>query len=164
MARLTISGKMVNRPAGGDARRNSGARRKMYKNILIPIAGDVPERTDRAIAIAHAIKSEGGSVTLLHVTERIPSYVESYIPQDVRERGHKDTVAMLEAIETRAADPIKHAVTTGHGGQSIVEFATDHDVDCIVINSHRPEFQDVFFGSTAAYVVRHAPCAVHVLR
>lgn len=136
----------------------------MYKNILIPIAGDVAARTDAAIAVAHAIKAEGASITLLHVTERIPAYVESYIPDDVRERGHQDTVDMLKAIEARNADPLKHVVKVGHGGQSIVEYAADHGIDCIVIGSHRPEFQDVIFGSTAAYVVRHAPCAVHVLR
>ncbi len=136
----------------------------MYKNILIPIAGDVPERTDKALAVAHAIKADGAMITLLHVTERIPAFVEGYIPQDIRDRGHQDAVAMLQAIEARASDPIKHVVTIGHGGQSIVEFAADHGIDCIVINSHRPELQDVIFGSTAAYVVRHAPCAVHVLR
>jgi len=136
----------------------------MYKHILIPIAGDVVARTDQAIAIAHAIKAEGATITLLHVTERIPSFVETYIPQDIRDRGHQDAVDMLKAIEARSADPIQHAVVVGHGGQSIIEFANDHGIDCIVINSHRPELQDVFFGSTAAHVVRHAPCAVHVLR
>lgn len=136
----------------------------MYKNILIPIAGDEAARTDKAIAVAHAIKDADASITLLHVTERIPSFVESYIPQDIRDRGHKDAVDMLKAIEARSSDPIKHVVTVGHGGQSIVDFAADHGIDCIVISSHRPELQDVVFGSTAAYVVRHAPCAVHVLR
>jgi nucleotide-binding universal stress UspA family protein len=33
-----------------------------------------------------------------------------------------------------------------------------------VIASHRPGMADLLIGSTAAQVVRHAPCAVHVLR
>ncbi|MFT4795215.1 MAG: nucleotide-binding universal stress UspA family protein [Paracoccaceae bacterium] len=136
----------------------------MYNNILIPIVGDVAERTDKALAVVHAIKTDGATVTLLHVTEQIPSFVESYVPQDIRDRGHQDAIDMLVAIEARTADPIKHAVIVGHGGQSIVRFAADHGMDCIVIGSHQPEFQDVLFGSTAAYVVRHASCAVHVLR
>ena len=36
--------------------------------------------------------------------------------------------------------------------------------DCIVIGSHKPGLIDYLLGSTAARVVRHAPCAVHVLR
>ena len=38
------------------------------------------------------------------------------------------------------------------------------DTDCVVIASHRPGLQDYLLGSTAARVVRHAACSVHVLR
>ena len=37
-------------------------------------------------------------------------------------------------------------------------------VDLIVLASHRPEFTDVIWGSTAGHVVRHVSCAVHVQR
>ena len=36
--------------------------------------------------------------------------------------------------------------------------------DLIIIASHKPGFQDYFLGSTAAKVVRHAPCSVLVVR
>jgi len=39
-----------------------------------------------------------------------------------------------------------------------------HAVDLIVIASHRPGLKDYFLGSTAGRVVRHSPCAVHVIR
>ncbi len=42
--------------------------------------------------------------------------------------------------------------------------AVAHAVDCIVIGSHKPGLSDYLLGSTAARVVRHAPCAVHVYR
>ena len=38
------------------------------------------------------------------------------------------------------------------------------DIECIVMGSHKPGFSDYLLGSTAARVVRHAPCAVHVYR
>ncbi|WP_170501927.1 universal stress protein, partial [Ruegeria atlantica] len=37
-------------------------------------------------------------------------------------------------------------------------------IDCIVLASHKPGMKDFFLGSTAALVVRHARCSVHVLR
>ncbi|WP_371932559.1 universal stress protein [Pararhizobium sp. IMCC21322] len=46
----------------------------------------------------------------------------------------------------------------------MVEYAESNGVDCIIIASHRPGLQDYFLGSTAARVVRHAHCAVHVIR
>jgi nucleotide-binding universal stress UspA family protein len=52
----------------------------------------------------------------------------------------------------------------GHIGRTIADYAAEAAVDCIVIGSHRPGLTDYFLGSTAARVVRHAPCAVHVLR
>lgn len=55
-------------------------------------------------------------------------------------------------------------VVEGHVYRSIIEFAQQHDVDCIVLGSHKPEFSDYLLGSTASNVVRHAPCAVHVNR
>ena len=55
-------------------------------------------------------------------------------------------------------------IIKGHSGRSIVDVAKDIHADCIVIGSHKPGLIDYLLGSTAARVVRHAPCAVHVLR
>jgi len=42
--------------------------------------------------------------------------------------------------------------------------ATEAGTGCIVIGSHKPGLRDYLLGSTAAKVVRHAACAVHVKR
>ena len=55
-------------------------------------------------------------------------------------------------------------VVDGHSARTILDYAEEHGVDCIVMASHRPDITDYFLGSTAARVVRHAACAVHVLR
>ena len=62
------------------------------------------------------------------------------------------------------ADDVDIAVVSGHAGRTILDFAGEQGIDCIVMNSHRPDLTDYFLGSTAARVVRHARCAVHVLR
>jgi nucleotide-binding universal stress UspA family protein len=73
--------------------------------------------------------------------------------------------AAAEALkgEVGSAD-VRTVAVTGHSARSILDYAEAHDVDCIVIASHRPGLQDFFLGSTAARVVRHATCAVHVVR
>jgi len=141
----------------------AGGGKIMYKNILVPIALDHARDTGRALEVARRLLSEGGVITALKVIEEIPAYVANYLPQ-----GH--AAALEEEIQTElkaelggVAD-VKAVVMRGHAGQSIVDYAQAHDVDCIVIASHRPGVQDYLIGSTAARVVRHATCAVHVIR
>jgi len=59
---------------------------------------------------------------------------------------------------------VEPVTLVGHAGRTIVDYATETGIDCIVIGSHKPGLNDYFLGSTSARVVRHAPCAVHVLR
>ena len=136
----------------------------MYRNILVAIADDERERTDEALALAAAIGAKDARVTLLHVLEAIPPFALSHIPEEARANRRSDAEAMLRGIAERTALPVEAVVKTGHGGHTIVEYAGEAGTDCILLNSHRPALQDIFFGSTAAHVVRHAPCAVHVLR
>ena len=49
-------------------------------------------------------------------------------------------------------------------GRAITEYADTHGIDCIALASHQPGMKDFFWGSTATLDVRHAHCAVHVLR
>ncbi|GMG83513.1 hypothetical protein LNKW23_27260 [Paralimibaculum aggregatum] len=136
----------------------------MYNNLLIPIAEDHGTETDRVLAIAAALQGDGAAVTLLHVIEEIPQMALVHIPPEVLERSRTDAHDMLAGVAARFDGAPRTALQGGHGGRSIVDYAETHGIDCIVMRSHRPEFQDVFFGSTAAHVVRHAPCSVHVLR
>jgi nucleotide-binding universal stress UspA family protein len=135
----------------------------MYKHVLVPVAFDTGRDTKRSIEIAEAIADNDATITALHVVEEVPSYVAQYLPE-----GQMDAnITEIEEILTKnlvGHDRIKVRVIEGHAGHSIVDYATDNDIDCIVIASHRPGFQDYFLGSTAARVVRHAPCSVHVVR
>ncbi|NNE53363.1 MAG: universal stress protein [Sulfitobacter sp.] len=135
----------------------------MYKNILIPVAPDHAHPLTEALEIARAIAAEGATITALSVVESIPDYVRQYLPEN---QLHDNAERIMTALEEDIADEegVQADVIIGHAGKSILEYAEKHGKDCIVIASHRPEFQDYFLGSTAARVVRHAPCAVHVLR
>lgn len=135
----------------------------MYKNILIPVASDHDPETDKALEVARRLASEGATITALTVVEAIPEYIVSQLPQGQIEKN-------LEAVETGlhgeldGAGDVKVAVVSGHSGRTILDWAEEHGVDCIVMASHRPDLSNYFLGSTASRVVRHAQCAVHVLR
>ena len=135
----------------------------MYSNILVPIALDnEDDRVAEAIAIAKVLASDGAKITLLHVVEAVPSYAISYISADILTATRKG----IEAEMARLASEIgaNSVVIEGHSGRSILDYAEDHASDLIVIASHRPGMQTLLLGSTATHVVRHAQCAVHVLR
>ncbi|SMH32787.1 universal stress protein [Maritimibacter sp. HL-12] len=135
----------------------------MYKNILVPVAFETGRDTMKSIEIAEAIAGADGRVTALHVVEEVPTYVAQYLPEGQMAANIKEIEDIL-AERLGGHDRIAVKVIEGHAGHSIVDYASEHNCDCIVIASHRPGLQDLFLGSTAARVVRHAPCSVHVVR
>ena len=73
------------------------------------------------------------------------------------------TFTELDAMAAKFGQA-KGLVVEGHSGRTILDFAEDNGIDLIVVASHRPGMGDMLLGSTATQVVRHANCAVHVLR
>lgn len=135
----------------------------MYNHILIPVAFDGDHPTDPAIEIARNLVAQGGKVTFLHVMEAMPSYAINHIPKNYAEESRLAVQAALDEKATGFGNA-KGVLVTGHGGRTILDWAAKRDVDLIIIASHRPGLSDYFLGSTAARVVRHATCGVHVLR
>lgn len=135
----------------------------MYSHILVPVAYDHDQDEGQLLDVARRLCRDGGKVTFLHVMEEIPSYAISYMPEDFRDEARESIHADLE--QRAASFPNADArVVIGHAGRTIVEYAEEHGVDLVVMNSHRPGIGDFFLGSTAARVVRHAKCSVHVIR
>lgn len=134
----------------------------MYKKILVPMAldhGISPE----TLSIAGCLLKEGGEIIALHVYEALQGSVAAYVEKSVVEEG---IARARQQIAEKTADipGLNAKVITGHSYRSIIDFASANDIDCIVIGSHRPGLSDYLLGSTAARVVRHAGCAVHVYR
>lgn len=135
----------------------------MYKNILVPVVFDENHDNHRTFEIARALATKDAKFTVVHVMETIPNYATAEIPDDVLKKARAGIETSL--IETAKVLPgASPKLISGHAGSAIVDYASKNNIDCIVIASHRPEFSDIFLGSTAARVVRHAQCAVHVLR
>ena len=135
----------------------------MYKNILVAIALDHSPDSNKAIEVARLLAEDDAMITALHVIEEVPAYVANLIPDEVLVGRRPEAETELKA-ELGGLKDVTPVVVRGHAGRTIVEYAADSEVDCIVMSSHRPGLQDYFLGSTAQRVVRHAACAVHVLR
>ena len=135
----------------------------MYKNILVPVSFEADRNAREALSVAQSLCADGGKISLLHVMEHLPQYATEYLPPDHLEKARTDISSGLTALSESVKDA-EVVVVEGHSARTILDYANEAGSDCIIIASHRPGMQDFFLGSTAARVVRHAKCAVHVVR
>lgn len=134
----------------------------MYRKILVPMALDHGVSSD-TLKIAQALSSDGATIIALHVYEAPQGSVAAFLSEEAQ----KEAVARARAdlvAKTAHLDGVQVEMVIGHTYRSIIDYAAEQDVECIVMGSHKPGFSDYLLGSTAARVVRHAPCAVHVYR
>ena len=141
----------------------------MYNTILLPLALD-QGHGHRAMEIARRLRSQGGKIVVVHVLDKIPGFASYYMspdkekmPADIEKEIHESAKrAIAERIGSEK--DAEAVVLTGHPGRTITDYAEKIGADCIIVGSHKPEMKDFFLGSTAARIMRYAPCSVHVLR
>lgn len=135
----------------------------MYHNILVPISFDEDRDVSGPLKLAKLLATPDATITFLHVIEHIPNYAVSYMPQNYLHEARIAIQGRLDDV-ARGIPNAKGVLIEGHSGRSILDWADANAVDLIIVASHRPEMKDLLLGSTAAQVVRHAACAVHVVR
>ncbi|MET4102087.1 universal stress protein F [Roseovarius sp. MBR-78] len=135
----------------------------MYAHVLVPVSFDAERDSAGALALARLLAGDDGHISLLHVIEQVPAYAASYLPAGYQNDARHTIETRLAEMAEALPDASAHVVS-GHSARTILDWAESHKPDCIVIASHRPGMQDLLLGSTAAKVVRHATCAVHVIR
>lgn len=134
----------------------------MYQKIVLALSLE-HGFAEKAIKVARALKDEGGEIIAIHVYEPMSGSASTYVSEEAVASAlqhAKDALA-----ERVAGHPdIKSELVKGHSGRTINDYAEKVGADCIIIGSHKPGLRDFLLGSTAARVVRHSECAVHVLR
>lgn len=135
----------------------------MYSNIIVPLAFDEDHNPDAALNVTRALAAPGARVTLVHVMADVPGFAISYMPEGYAQDLRRTIQAQLDGL---AAEFEQGAgvIRQGHAANEILELIDEIGADCVVIASHRPGMSDYLIGSTAARVVRHAPCSVMVMR
>jgi nucleotide-binding universal stress UspA family protein len=116
-----------------------------------------------ALEMARRMRAENGTIIALHVLEPVPGFASNFLPPDHESQLRATAESAIRERVGEQADA-KVVVLSGYPGRTITEYAKEVGADCIIVGSHKPELQDYLLGSTAARVVRHAPCSVHVLR
>lgn len=144
-------------------------------SILVPVdfsdTADVALRYGRELAknfgsTLHVLHAVGGAVTLgaMPATGIYPGEIASVVVEleaDARVRLHKLAEAQREGgVEVREV-----VVTAINPAQAIISYATDHDIDLVVIGTHgRGAVAHFLLGSVTERVVRSAPCPVLTVR
>ncbi|MCE8509776.1 universal stress protein [Ruegeria pomeroyi] len=134
----------------------------MYHRILVALSLE-HGISERALENARALAAEGASIRAVHVIEPPNPAVRAYLDADLVAKARADAEARLRArvADAPGGEPV---LLSGHSSRALTEYATDMGIDLIIVGSHRPGLSDYFLGTTAARVVRHAPCTVMVLR
>ncbi|MFC6961372.1 universal stress protein [Halocatena marina] len=137
-------------------------------SVLIPLDGS--EQSDRALA--HATETiPTKSVTLMTVIDPssgfstgagTPGAAEVWYESE-KKRVKVRLSNAREQVETAGLE-VETVVETGRPAPAIVEYATTHDIDQIVMGSHgRKGVSRLLLGSVAEAVVRRSPVPVTVV-
>ncbi|MEW6213973.1 MAG: universal stress protein [Nitrospirota bacterium] len=141
------------------------------KSILFPT--DFSEGSSHALQYAvDMTRRYGAKLYLVHVIYDIAKATGWYVPhvstdelyKDMEE-GAKKEIARYGLEELRGLKNIERHVLKGVPYEEIVRFANENRIELIVMGTlGRKGIERVLFGSTAAQVVRYAPCPVLTVR
>jgi nucleotide-binding universal stress UspA family protein len=141
------------------------------KRILFPT--DFSEGSSIALEYAMDMaKRYSAKLYIVHVIYDVVKAAGWYVPhvsidemyKDL-EKGAQKEIERFGLEELRSLKGIERSVIRGVPHEAIVKFAKENKVDIIVMGTHgRKGVGRILFGSTAAQVVRFAPCPVLTVR
>jgi len=141
----------------------------MYKSILFPV--DLEHTAEAKKALQLAIDEARRSKAKLTIMTAAPGFgmpiVASYFEASAVSDALKEVARHLKQyVDDSVPDDIdSHAVVVeGHPGELILKQAQQDAVDLIVIPAQHTKVENLFLGSVAAQVVRHATCTVTVVK
>lgn len=140
-----------------------------FKNILCPVDFSTCSR-NALTAATELARSSDAALTIVHVWQP-PLYgaPEAMMPGDVIQQMAQDaerTLADWEASAKAAGiKTAKSTMVTGAPWNEIMRLAEATHADLVVMGTHgRTGLKHALIGSVAERVVRHARCAVLVIR
>ncbi|MCC6303612.1 MAG: universal stress protein [Rhodobacteraceae bacterium] len=136
----------------------------MYKSILVGVDIGHMDLARTLVTRARALCEPGGRIFLVYVLEDIPAYIAAEIPRETLDTRRNDAHFDLKTLATEMGGGFETEVRSGAAAAGILDAAEEHEVELIMLASHRPDLRDYFIGSTASRVVRHAQCSVLIAR
>jgi Kef-type K+ transport system membrane component KefB/nucleotide-binding universal stress UspA family protein len=144
------------------------ATQRDIRRVLVPVSGSELSISAAEFGIELA-KSLNATVTCLFVTES--EAVELYgdttqsgkkIQSNVSNEIESTLKELSEALDVEFASMLVQ--TSSHPAQAAILTAQQNDIDLIVLGAEPKLGKTLFFGHTINYILRHAPCAVAVLK
>ena len=144
--------------------------RALFRKILVPV--DFSRCSAQGVAIARALAKEFDSqLFLLHSIDlHYYSANSKYLLYDyppllaAAETAARQQMKELVAAVAQEGIAVDSTLENGHVGEQICVRARELRVELIVTSTHgRTGVKHALLGSTAEYVVRHAPCPVLVV-
>lgn len=136
----------------------------MYSKILVPVDLSHEDVGEKILKIGKNLCNDDGEIIVMHVVPDIPTYVDTFVPPQIRQETIDQSVKDLSALMKNNDIKGRVEVLVGIPHIRILDEARNLSPDLIIIGSHRPGLQDYFLGSTASRIVRHAACSVLVDR
>jgi nucleotide-binding universal stress UspA family protein len=139
-----------------------------FQRILVAVDTEpiAAHAADVGVGLANAI---GASLAFIHVVDPSAAVApDSGVPaSELMAQAEQDGKRLLAGFRQRASSTVAalEFVTVGKPATEIVKTAAEWSADLIVIGSHgRGGVSRALLGSVAEAVMRHAPCAVLVIR
>lgn len=140
----------------------------MSHKLLVPIDLDHDAVLDSVLSAAlNQAGISGAPVCLMTVVSNLEAGAYPYVNTDYIRKLVSEAQARLEKIgRDYLGDRCQWVAktVTGSVASQIIHVADEEDIDLIVMASHDPRFSDIFFGSIADQVVRHAHHSVLIIR
>jgi nucleotide-binding universal stress UspA family protein len=142
----------------------------MIQLSTVLVAFDFGRASQKALAYGQNLtRALGGRLHVLHVTDVIATTAAQFYPAaagDPEDRALSLARQHLHGFLAQTDIKAETAVRIdGSAADAIVDYARTIHADLIIVGTHgRDGVSRLLMGSVAEHVVRHAPCAVLVVR
>ena len=139
-----------------------------FNKILVPVDFSPPSRAAMRTAATLAAET-GATVTIAHFWQVPVLGAELPLPaqyvDDVRGQAEEQLAAWTAEASALAGKPVNHVCELGVAWDEVVKLTRRDQYDLVIVGTHgRTGLKHVLLGSVAEKIVRHAPCAVLVVR
>jgi nucleotide-binding universal stress UspA family protein len=144
------------------------SKERQIKKVLVPVSGNERSITAAEFGISLA-KSLNAKVTCLSIAESEADelYGETTqsgieIQRNVSNEIENTLGGLASALDVDFES--MHMRTSSHPAQAAILAAQQNDIDLIVLGAEPKIGKGLFVGHTINFILRHAPCAVAVLK
>jgi nucleotide-binding universal stress UspA family protein len=138
-----------------------------YRRILVPLDGSELAEMAMTPAVEMA-RHMGSEIHCLQVVTGLTLNLDPTLNQRIINAREQMATLYLRSLSGRFSNhnfDIKTATTSGKAAVSIIDYATEHDIDLIVMSSHgQSALRRWVYGNVAIKILRRAPCDTLMVR